>query len=105
MNNKNQISAEQLGIDLTKNYSGKEVFELIEIILEESDIAIETSYKEGYKQAIVDTKPDVLYWQNKYKEQKKKGIKNTLIFSSVGLLGGFVAGNITGYKIGVKLEL
>ena len=104
MNNKNQISAEQLGIDLTKNYSGKEVVELLEIVMEESELAIESAYKEGYKQAIVETKPDVLYWEKMYKEQKKKTVKNSLIFSGVGLASGFILGNVTGYSICLKLQ-
>lgn len=72
--------------------------------MEESELAIESAYKEGYKQAIVETKPDVLYWEKMYKEQKKKTVKNSLIFSGVGLASGFILGNVTGYSICLKLQ-
>ena len=57
-NNDNKLSASELGIDLTGTYTGTEVEAMIEIVLEESDRAIKEAYADGYKAAMLETKPD-----------------------------------------------
>lgn len=43
-------SAKEYGIDLAGNYSGEQVWELVQILLEESDSAIGEAYARGYRQ-------------------------------------------------------
>ena len=88
-----------LGIDLTKTYSGTEVQTIIDIILEEADKSIDKAYKEGYKQATVELQPEIDYWMHLYNTNKnsKKYIKYSLIsFGSGFIIGGYC---------GIKLKL
>lgn len=76
-----------------------EVKQIINIILEEADIQIESAYKNGYKQGVIDYQPDVTYYQNLYADLQNKNKKSKInaILKSVGL--GFVFGIITSYLI------
>ena len=93
------------GIDLTKNYSGKEVQALIDIVVEEAEISIDEAFNAGYKQGILAYKPDAEYWKVKAqgfeKELRKKTIKNWMFCLSgvsIGFLGGI------GLGIGLRLS-
>lgn len=86
-----------LEIDLNRTYNAKEVQSMIDIILEEADIAIEHSYKEGYKQATVEFKPELEYWKERYESLNTSLWKKNLTYSlvsfgigcGVGALGVF----------------
>ena len=93
------------GIDLTKNYSGKEVQALIDTVVEEAEISIDEAFNAGYKQGILAYKPDAEYWKVKAqgfeKELRKKTIKNWMFCLSgvsIGFLGGI------GLGIGLRLS-
>jgi hypothetical protein len=93
------------GIDLTKNYSGKEVQALIDIVVEEAEISIDEAFNAGYKQGILAYKPDAEYWKVKAqgfeKELRKKTIRNWMFCLSgvsIGFLGGI------GLGIGLRLS-
>lgn len=92
-------SGVKYGIDLEKNYTGREVRELIEIIMQEAEAAIVESYNSGYKQGVLAYKGDVEYWKVKAAGfekalQKQKLQSFMLCFSgvSIGFLGGMGLG-------------
>lgn len=67
--------------------------EIISIILEEADISIDKAYKEGYKQATVELKPELEYYKTLYTEQKKKSFKDIFIYAGISFGIGFLTGN------------
>lgn len=83
-----------LGSDLEKSYSGEDVNEIINIIFEECDQSIIDSYNEGYKQAVLEYKPQLVITENKYIESKKNNFRNCTITCSIGFGVGFAAGCI-----------
>lgn len=92
----------EYGIDSEKNYSGKEVLELLDIIFEESDIAIQTSFDEGYKQGILFALPQKEYWKEKALQFEKQN-KKEKIFSFISSFGlGILVGGATGFYTGIK---
>lgn len=98
-------SANELGIDLTKTYSGQEVQAIIDIIFEEADISIDKAYKEGYKQATVELQPEVEYWKTMYETRKQNAFSNNIKFSLIGFGAGFLLGGVSGMAIGVKIPV
>ena len=67
---------------------GTEVIQLIQIILEESDIAIKNAYEEGYKEAYLQLQPEIDYWKAMY-DSKTKELKSTKLKNfSIGFLSG-----------------
>lgn len=95
-------SAEELGIVSTRNYSGTEVQELINIVLEEADKSIENAYKEGYKQAAVEFKPEIEYWKQKYSAVQSAGLKTNIKYSLFGFGVGLGVGALSGICITLK---
>ena len=93
-----------LGIDLTRTYSGTEVQAIIDIILEEADKSIEDAYKEGYKQATVELQPEINYWQKMYEVRKTNTFNDNLKFTLIGFGSGIVIGTYTGLNIGLKIS-
>lgn len=86
-------------VELEKNYTGKEVQELLDIVIEEANATIEQAYSEGYKQGVFAYKPDVEFWkikaigfERKLKEQKFQTIISTLGCISLGFIGGLSLG-------------
>lgn len=77
---------------------------MINIMLEEADIAIENAYNEGYKQAAVEFKPEITYWQNKYllSEYEFRNQKTTSAFTFAAL--GLAFGSIGGMAIGTRIR-
>ncbi|WP_147613940.1 hypothetical protein [Treponema pectinovorum] len=83
-------------IDLTRNYTGSEVLELIVIVEQEAENAIEKAFDEGYKQGVIFYVPEVEYWKTKstHLENEISSLKKdrwTFAFGSFGaglLLGG-----------------
>lgn len=108
LKNNNKNSENELGIDLTKTYTGNEVNEFINIILEEADLSIDKAYKEGYKQATVELKPEIEYWKTLYNETQKinrdENIKKYLISNIIGLTFGCALGGVTGFSIGININ-
>lgn len=93
------------GIDLTKSYTGREVQELIDIVVEESEKSITEAYNAGYKQGVLTYMPDVAYWKTKaqqFETEVKKQKTRSLMFGlggvSIGVLGGM------GLSLGLRLS-
>lgn len=95
----NQILENELGIDLTKTYSATDVIELCSIILEEADISIKNAYDEGYKQAVLEYKPQLTLTENNYAKLKNSNVKYIVISGSAGIAVGFISGLLVGIKI------
>lgn len=95
----------ELGIDLIKNYSGEEVKQLIQIILEEADASIDNAYKEGYKQATVELLPEVEYWKLLYNDSKKSKIQDNIKLSLISFGSGFLIGGLSGFSIGFNITI
>ena len=91
-----------LGIDLKKTYSGQEVQSIIDIILEEADVSIDKAYKEGYKQATVELKPEVEYWKSRYNSSVQNVFSDKIKFALVGFGSGFLVGGCIGLKIPIN---
>lgn len=102
-----------LGIKSNQNYNGSIVIDIVAICLEEKDVAIADAYAEGYKKATLELKPDLNMYKNrclalqdnynelltKYELTKTNGLKQTLIFTSGGLVIGLLGGGYIGYKL------
>lgn len=56
-------SSQIYGIELEKDYSGAEVVQIINDVLEESDKSIDEAYAKGYKAGLLEAAPDSAYWQ------------------------------------------
>ena len=91
---KKKTLEKELGIDLSKNYSGDEVFELLSIVIEEADSSIESAYQEGYKQATLELQPIIVELQLQLDANKTKSFDfNITLFSisfGVGLITGLI---------------
>ena len=105
LNENKQNLGNELGIDLTRTYTGQEVQTIIDIILEEADKSIEDAYKEGYKQATVELQPDVEYWKTMYETRKNNTFSDNLRFSLLGFGAGLFLGGVSGVAIGVKIPI
>lgn len=75
---------------------------MINIILEESDIAIEIAFNEGYKEGLLFALPKAKYWEEKaiQYEKRNKTEKIIAIVSSFG--AGFLTGGAGGFFVGMK---
>ena len=105
LNENKKNSENELGIDLTRTYSGKEVQQIVDILLEEADASIDSAYKEGYKQATVELKPEVEYWKTLYEGTKKNNFSDALKFTLIGFGSGLVLGTYSGIVIGVHIPV
>ena len=105
LNENNKNSENELGIDLTKTYTGQEVQQIIDIIFEEADISIDNAYKEGYKQATVELQPEIDYWKTMYETRKNNTFSENLKFSLIGFSSGLAIGCIGGFCIGFKIPI
>lgn len=103
LNENKKNSENELGIDLTRTYTGQEVQQIIDIILEEADASIDAAYKEGYKQATVELKPDVEYWKTMYETSKKNNFSEVLKFTLIGFGSGLILGTYSGVVIGIHI--
>lgn len=95
----------ELGIDLTRTYTGQEIQQIIDIILEEADASIDSAYKEGYKQATVELKPEVEFWKTLYETNKKNSFSEALKYALLGFGSGFLVGGFSGVYIGLKIPV
>ncbi len=82
-------------IDSQTNYTGSQVLELIAIVTEEAQEAIDRAFDEGYKQGVLSYAPETDYWKaeaEKYKAQYERQKKERMQFVFKGLAIGFAAG-------------
>lgn len=105
LNENKKNSENELGIDLTRTYTGQEVQQIIDIILEEADTSIDSAYKEGYKQATVELKPEVEFWKTLYETNKKNSFSEALKYALLGFGSGFLVGGFSGVYIGLKIPV
>ena len=91
-------------LDSTKSYTAQEVQELLDIVVEEAEKSITEAYNAGYKQGVIEFKPDVSYWKTKAEEyerqfllERRKKWRWALSGFGIGILGG------AGITIGVRL--
>ena len=91
-------------LDSTKSYTAQEVQELLDIVVEEAEKSITEAYNAGYKQGVIEFKPDVSYWKTKAEEyerqfllEHRKKWRWALSGFGIGILGG------AGITIGVRL--
>ena len=93
------------GIDLNRNYTGQEVQELINIVIQEAEKFINESYNAGYKQGVLAYKPDVEYWKTKalgFERQLKKQKRDAWLWGLSGVSIGFLGG--IGLSFGIRLS-
>lgn len=95
----------ELGIDLTKTYTGQEVQEIINIILEEADVSIDNAYKEGYKQATVELMPEIDYWKTMYEETQKTSFAINLKYNLISFGAGLLLGGALGFTFGINIPI
>lgn len=103
----------ELGIDLNRTYKGTEVLEIVQIILEESDAAIEESYNEGFKAATLKFVPEIESLnvqienkniqinnlQFKYEEERKQSMKKMISSGLTGFAIGIVSYSVLSFTI------
>ena len=90
-------------IDLTRNYTGSEVLELIVIVEQEAEQAIEKAFNEGYKQGLLAGVPEAEYWKtrcSRLESKLSKERRRKWFFA----FGGFGAGLITGCGLGFTIR-
>ena len=73
--------------------------------MEEADASIDNAYKEGYKLATVELKPEIEYWKSRYETRKKNALNNDIKFALIGFGSGFVMGSFTGFSIGTRFTI
>ncbi|MBR0100469.1 MAG: hypothetical protein IJP90_12280 [Treponema sp.] len=101
-NQSKQTSENEYGIDLAKSYTGSEVLELIQIVEQEAQAAIEKAFDEGYKQGLLSSAPDAEYWRVKaagYEAEVSRLKKERWLYAFGGLGVGFIFGGGFGFTI------
>lgn len=91
-------------IDLTRSYTGSEIQELIRIVEEEANFAIDKAFDEGYKQGVLAYAPEVEYWKTKSNHLEieiSKLKRGRWIFA----LGGFGTGFLIGGGFGLSIRI
>lgn len=85
----------KFNLDSTKSYTAKEVQEALEIVINEAEKSITEAYNAGYKQGVLEFKPEVSYWQTEaesYKRQylleRRKKLQWTLGGAGLGFISG-----------------
>lgn len=98
----NRTFGNEYGIDLTKNYTGSEVLEVIQIVEQEAEQAIEKAFNEGYKQGLLAAAPDAEYWRVKsarYEAEVLRLKKEKWLYAFGGLGAGLLVGGGFGFTI------
>lgn len=98
-------SASEYGIDLHWNYSGSEVAQLIQIVEQEAQAAIDRAFDEGYKQGLLAGVPEAEYWRVKaerYEADITRLKRERWLFAFGGLGAGFIAGGGLGFTIRLR---
>lgn len=99
-----KTSGNEYGIDLNRNYKGSEVLELLQIVEQEADLAIDRAFNEGYKQGMLAYAPEVEYWQTRafqLQEEISKLKKDRWLYA----VGGFGVGFLFGGGFGLTIRL
>ena len=94
-----------LGIDLTRNYTGSEMAELLQIVEQEAERAIDRAFDEGYKQGLLAAAPDAEYWRVKasqYQAEITRLKKEKWLFAFGGLGAGFLVGGGFGFSVRLR---
>ena len=85
----------KFNLDSTKSYTAKEVQEALEVVINEAEKSITEAYNAGYKQGVLEFKPEVSYWQTEaesYKRQylleRRKKLQWTLGGAGLGFISG-----------------
>ena len=99
-----KTSGNEYGIDLNRNYKGSEVLELLQIVEQEANLAIDRAFNEGYKQGMLAYAPEVEYWQTRafqLQEEISKLKKDRWLYA----VGGFGVGFLFGGGFGLTIRL
>ena len=97
-----KTSGNEYGIDLNRNYKGSEVLELLQIVEQEAEQAIDQAFNEGYKQGLLAAAPDAEYWRVKslqYEAEITRLKKEKWLYAFGGLGAGFLVGGGIGFTI------
>lgn len=62
----------KFNLDSTKSYTAKEVQEALEIVINEAEKSITEAYNAGYKQGVLEFKPEVSYWKAEAENYKRR---------------------------------
>lgn len=103
-NESKPTSASEYGIDLTKSYTGSELLELIQIVEQEAQQAIDEAFNKGYKQGLLAAAPDAEYWRvrsTQYEVEIARLKKEKWLFG----LGGLGVGVLAGGGLGLCFRL
>lgn len=93
------------GIELTRSYTGREVLELIDIVVEESEKNIIEAFNAGYKKGILEFKPDVEYWKVKalgFEKELKRQRRDRWLYGLGGFALGFAGGAGIGFGVRIR---
>lgn len=89
------VSGMKFSLESTKNYTAKEVQEVLEIVILEAEKSITEAYNAGYKQGVLEFKPEVSYWQTEAENYKRRLVLErgkkwqwAAGGAGIGLLGG-----------------
>ena len=66
------VSGMKFSLESTKNYTAKEVQEVLEIVILEAEKSITEAYNAGYKQGVLEFKPEVSYWKAEAENYKRR---------------------------------
>lgn len=88
-------SGTRFNLESSKNYTAKEVQELLDVVIEEAEKSITEAYDAGYKQGVLEFKPEVSYWQTEAENYKRRLVLErgkkwqwAAGGAGIGLLGG-----------------
>lgn len=88
-------SGTRFNLESRKNYTAKEVQELLDVVIEEAEKSITEAYDAGYKQGVLEFKPEVSYWQTEAENYKRRLVLErgkkwqwAAGGAGIGLLGG-----------------
>ena len=66
------VSGTRFNLESSKNYTAKEVQEVLDIVIEEAEKSITEAYNAGYKQGVLEFKPEVSYWKAEAENYKRR---------------------------------
>ena len=66
------VSGTRFNLESSKSYTAKEVQELLDVVIEEAEKSIAEAYNAGYKQGVLEFKPEVSYWKAEAENYKRR---------------------------------
>lgn len=66
------VSGMKFSLESSKNYTAKEVQEILDVVIEEAEKSITEAYDAGYKQGVLEFKPEVSYWKAEAENYKRR---------------------------------